>query len=368
MVIRDELNKIQLMMVLAAILMLCLGCGSDDESIMEPDTPVEPDTSTEEPDFTAEPAPVTVTGSLKGAVEKIEGASVAIHVLQNGNAVASTTVDANGNYRIDNIVPGTYTVEIVAKGYKAVEKIVQVSADGVASLDRVKLKELEIPVSHIEGVLSDRLKGSPLNGVRVRLVDAAGNSREVLTTQTGAFEFENVPTDQRFTVIVDLEGFEQQEISIDPIPAGETVPLQVALVALPGIRGLVLDQITKTPLIDVRVQLTDEVGVVLETPTTTSGVFEFKGVAANQKLTISIDSDKYEKREFTVDPILAGETVKLEVELIPLNPEQLPEGDGLAVGLKAPDFNLSDTDGKIKALADYAGKKKVVLMFYRGAW
>ena len=190
----------------------------------------------------------------------------------------------------------------------------------------------------------------------------------MLTTQTGAFEFENVPTDQRLTVIVDLEGFEQQEISIDPIPAGETVPLEVALVALPGIRGLVLDQITKTPLIDVRVQLTDEVGVVLETPTTTSGVFEFKGVAANQKLTISIDSDKYEKREFTVDPILAGETVKLEVELIPLNPDQLPEGDGLAVGLKAPDFNLSDTDGKIKALADYAGKKKVVLMFYRGAW
>jgi hypothetical protein len=70
-----------------------------------------------------------------------------------------------------------------------------------------------------------------------------------------------------------------------PIPAGETVPLEVALVARPGIRGLVLDQITKTPLINVRVQLSDEVGNVLETPTTTSGVFEFKGVAANQKLT-----------------------------------------------------------------------------------
>ena len=362
MVIKDGLNKIQLMMVLAAILMLCLGCGTDDESIVEPETPVEPDTSTVEPD------PVTVTGSLKGAVERIEGVSVAIRVLQNGNAIASTTVDADGSYQIDNIAPGTYTVEIAAKGYETVEQTVQISADKVASLDRATLKVLEIPVAHIQGILSDQKSGNPLNKVPVRLVDPAGNSREVLTTQTGAFEFENVPTDQRLTVIVDLGEFEQQEISIDPIPAGETVPLEVALVALPGIRGLVLDQITKTPLIGVRVQLTDEVGVVLETPTTTSGVFEFKGVAANQKLTISIDSDKYEKREFTVDPILAGETVKLEVELIPLNPEQLPEGDGLAVGLKAPDFNLSDTDGKIKALADYAGKKKVVLIFYRGAW
>ncbi len=351
MVIRDGLNKIQLMMVLTAALMFCLGCGSDDESIVEPETPVEPDTS---------------TGSLKGTVDKIDGVSVAIRVLQNGNVIVSTTAAAAGNYQIDNIEPGTYTVEIVAKGYETVEQTVQVSEDKVASLDRVTLKTLEIPVSHIQGVLSDRTKGSPLNKGRVRLVDPAGNSREVLTTQTGAFEFENVPTDQRFTVIVDREGFEKQEIFIDPIPAGETVPLEVALVALPGIRGLLLDQITKTPLIDVRVQLTDEVGNVLEILTTTSGVFEFKGIAANQKLTISIDSDRYEKQEFIVDPIPGGETVKLQVELTPLNPDQLPEGEGLIVGAKAPDFKLSDSDGEMIALADYTGKKKVVLVFDRG--
>ena len=362
MVIRDKLNTIQLLLALAAILMLCVGCGTDEESIVEPDTPVEPDTSTEEI------APIAVTGSLKGTVDKIDGVSVAIRVLQNGNAIASTTADADGNYQIDNIAPGTYTVEIAAKGYETVERTVQISDDKVASLDRAALKELAIPVAHIQGILSDQTKGNPLNKVAVRLVDAAGNAREVLTTQTGAFEFENVPTDQQLTVIVDLEGFEQQEISIDPIPAGETVPLEVALLALPGIRGLVLDQITKTPLIDVRVQLTDEVGNVLETPTTTSGVFEFIGVTANQKLSISIEADKYEKQEFTVDPILVGETIKLEVELIPLNPEQLPKGDGLAVGLKAPDFNLPDSDGEMIALANYAGKQKVVLVFDRGGW
>ena len=362
MVIRDGLNKIQLLIALAAILTLCLGCGTDDESIVEPETPVDPDTSTGEPD------PVAATGSLKGTVDKIDGVSVAIRVLQNGNAIASATADANGNYQIDNIAPGTYTVEIAAKGYETAEQTIQINEDKVASLDRATLKELAIPVAHIQGILSDQKKGSPLNKVRVRLIDAAGNSREVLTTETGAFEFENVPTEQQLTVIVDLEEFERQEVSINPIPAGETVPLEVALVGLPGIRGLVLDQITKTPLIDVRVQLTDEAGNVREAPTTTSGVFEFKGVAENQKLTISIDSEKYEKREFTVDPISVGETVKLEVELIPLNPEQLPEGDGLAVGLKAPAFNLPDSDGKMIALADYAGKKKVVLVFDRGEW
>ena len=40
----------------------------------------------------------------------------------------------------------------------------------------------------------------------------------------------------------------------------------------------------------------------------------------------------------------------------------------LLVGLKAADFSLPDSDGKLKALADYAGKKKVVLVFDRGGW
>ena len=134
------------------------------------------------------------------------------------------------------------------------------------------------------------------------------------------------------------------------------------------IRGLVLDQVTKNPLIGISVQLTDEAGVALEVPTTASGVFEFEGVATDQKLTVTIDSDEYEKQEFTVDPIPVGETVKLEVELIPLNPDQLPEGDGLTVGAKAPDFSLPDKDEEKIVLADYAGKKKVVLVFDRGGW
>ena len=362
MAVGDALTKIQLLMALAAIFILCLGCGSDDETVVEPDTPVEPDTSTDEPDL------VTVTGSLKGTVDKIDSVSVAIRVLQNGNAVASVRADADGNYQIDNIAPGTYKVEIAAKGYEAVEQTVQVRADGVALLDRVTLKALEIPVSHIQGTLSNRQNGSPLKRAQVQLVDAAGNHREVLTTETGAFEFENVPADQRLTVIVNLEGFEQKELPIDPIPAGETTLLEVALDASLMIRGLVLDQVTKKPLINVPVQLTDEAGVALETLTTTLGVFEFEGVIVNSPLTLTIDSDEHEKLELPVDPVPVGGTVQFDLQLVPLNPEQLPEGDGLAVGLKAPDFNLPDSDGEMIALADYAGKKKVVLVFDRGGW
>lgn len=52
------------------------------------------------------------------------------------------------------------------------------------------------------------------------------------------------------------------------------------------------------------------------------------------------------------------------------------DGSGLAptdlervkVGQPAPDFALTNMDGKQVSLSDYRGKKNVVLVFYRGHW
>jgi hypothetical protein len=38
------------------------------------------------------------------------------------------------------------------------------------------------------------------------------------------------------------------------------------------------------------------------------------------------------------------------------------------VGQPAPDFTLPDSTGRPASLADYRGKKPVVLVFYRGYW
>jgi cytochrome oxidase Cu insertion factor (SCO1/SenC/PrrC family) len=42
--------------------------------------------------------------------------------------------------------------------------------------------------------------------------------------------------------------------------------------------------------------------------------------------------------------------------------------DRIKVGQPAPDFTLQDSDGKNVTLAEYRGKKNVVLVFYRGYW
>ena len=44
--------------------------------------------------------------------------------------------------------------------------------------------------------------------------------------------------------------------------------------------------------------------------------------------------------------------------------EQLPLGEGLAIGATAPEFSLPNVDGSIHSLSDYSGQK-LVIVFYR---
>ena len=56
-----------------------------------------------------------------------------------------------------------------------------------------------------------------------------------------------------------------------------------------------------------------------------------------------------------------------------LGPKDPPRGsatelDRVKVGQTAPDFTLENVEGKAIDLADFRGKKAVVLVFYRGYW
>ena len=112
----------------------------------------------------------------------------------------------------------------------------------------------------------------------------------------------------------------------------------------------------------------DKDGNVREAVTGAKGVFAFENLPVDQQFALTIDHDGYEKHEMTIDLIPANETAKVTIELMPIQEgEQLPAGDGLTVGTEAPDFGLLDENGKIHALADYAGQK-VVILFDRGRW
>ena len=59
-----------------------------------------------------------------------------------------------------------------------------------------------------------------------------------------------------------------------------------------------------------------------------------------------------------------------DTRLGPAEGRDLPPADleRVKVGNLAPDFTLEDMDGKPVTLSQFRGKKKVVLVFYRGYW
>ena len=70
--------------------------------------------------------------------------------------------------------------------------------------------------------------------------------------------------------------------------------------------------------------------------------------------------------EETGDPVVIEATPLPEPEHEEV--EVLDPGQGLSLGSRAPDFELSDGNGKPHKLTDYIGDKNVVLVFFRGVW
>ena len=259
------ISQVAIWIFLGTVLIVWFGCGDDsddssvDKSTMPEDSSTDdsgvnkPSTVADAPtdNVSVDPPPVVedspvdnasvapppldnvivevVVGSLQGQVVQIEDVQIHIHVLQNDAAVASIQTNLDGSYQIDDIKPGTYIVRITAEDYKAVERTVQIRAGEVSVLDNVALEVLEPPPTHIRGLVLDQQTNAPLDGIRVQLIDEVGSVREALTKQTGAFEFENVPADQGFVLIIDIEEYEKQEITVDPISAGEIAKLEIVL-------------------------------------------------------------------------------------------------------------------------------------------
>lgn len=228
------------LLALATLLLAELGCGTEN--------PVEETTDTAE---------IIATGAFRGDVELIEGVTIYMHLLKAGQLFAqiefakgyvkqtssgagidgaaglfASTLGEVGTYHLKETEPGDYTLQISARGYQTKELNVTVVPDQSVTLEKVTLVALEIPVSHLSGVLTNETTGEVLSGVSLQLMDNAGKVYETLTTAAGVFTFENLPVQQAFTLTIAHAGYEDKEVTVQPIPAAETSELTVELTPL----------------------------------------------------------------------------------------------------------------------------------------
>ena len=92
------------------------------------------------------------------------------------------------------------------------------------------------------------------------------------------------------------------------------------------------------------------------------GVFRFDKLEADIELEITVVAESMLPRTVEIEPIAKGESSKIQVEL----ESEVIEEDGAEVGDTAPTFSLLDTSNQKVSLADYAGKKNILLTFNRG--
>ena len=169
----------------------------------------------------------TPTGTLRGEVQPIDGVLIQVRLLRDGQLLTQT--EAQATYELTSVEAGNYTLQISAKGYETKEVNATVTVGQIVSLDKVALVALATPVSHLRGVLTDKATDEPLGAVNLQLTDKSGKVYEALTTGAGIFTFENLPVEQAFTLAVAHAGYEETEVPVHPIPAAETLELQVRL-------------------------------------------------------------------------------------------------------------------------------------------
>ena len=129
------------------------------------------------------------TGELKGLIasadenEPIAGARIRIYSGETlgENLVRTIYTDETGNYSVDNLTAGTYSIEIAATGYKKYDMQVEITENATVYNETLLMigRNGEDGVGTVTGELKDALTGLPIQ-------DMTYNIREDWNNTTGA--------------------------------------------------------------------------------------------------------------------------------------------------------------------------------------
>lgn len=200
------------LLTLTLLLLVGLGCGSTEDPIDKVDeVEIEP-------------------GKLQIQVQEIEGVTIHASLLKDGQLIAQA--NSEDNYDFGEIEKGEYTVQISAKGYETTELNVIIEAGETYVLDKVTLLPLDVPVSHLNGQLTDEKTGNPLSNVLIKLTETSGQEYETLSSDDGTFTFENLPADDSFTLSITHTCYEMYDQTVEAIGADKSFEIDVQLTSM----------------------------------------------------------------------------------------------------------------------------------------
>ena len=244
----------------------------------------------------APPPSATITGVVTDGTDPIPNATVKLFD-STGTPFQHTLTDAAGQYTLNDVIPGSYTISAVAEGYLLSAPVgVAVNTGGTTQVDLTCTAEATLTLGAIAGMVTVTGTGVPLAGAKVTLTNAL--KAVVATTYTvadGEFVFYDV-ADGVYTMTVSADGYLTAGPVLATVAGGSIVNLRVAMTqdvrTYNGtVSGVVQDQ-KGMAVADCFVGLYQVTGtgetrtetLVAVTKTNTQGMYLFGGVVAGQYL------------------------------------------------------------------------------------
>lgn len=195
-------------------------------TITIPDFPVNQGEESEIESVTLLSSAGEVTGTvwLQGLADY---SGILITLRKDAGATYLTSTNAAGEYAFQDAATGDYSLSASYAGYLPVQKNITV-VPGPNAQDSLLLK-INTEKGSLRGTITLD-KSDDYAGIQVTL---AGTGYWAITDSSGAYSLEGIPKGT-YTVFVKAEGYGAQRFEAVQIRAGETTPLDAALVASSG--------------------------------------------------------------------------------------------------------------------------------------
>ncbi|MFK4753828.1 carboxypeptidase regulatory-like domain-containing protein [Oceanobacter antarcticus] len=280
-------------------------------------------------------------GVVRGAItdrasgEPLVGVSVAIA----GTALATTT-NASGEYQLTSVPAGSLQLSASLTGYRPASGSASLSSGQTLIFSPSLMQQEEPKGVSLQGQVSERDSGMALEGARVQITDASGQSQTLVTDANGHYSA-NELTAGTVSILTTLDGYHPVSVStiaedganLDFSPKLDLLDQEPG-VSVGGLNGTVIDEITGRGIADVQVLLTDASGQSLLASTNADGEFVFADLPPDS-FTISLDAVDYQPVSVSVD-IQADLITNLgEVTLRPSNTSLLANLSGSVLDVRS---------------------------------
>ncbi len=252
-------------------------------------------------DFALLANPGTIAGTVTNEADGAPISGTSILVLQNFTIIDSALTDASGNYSINNLAPGNYTVIAKAPNFS----IAVVGATVTSNQTTTVNFALKADLGKIFGNVTDATTTNPIPGATIEVRNSFVVVATAITDPNGNYNFPNLAPGT-YTVTAAAPNY-QRQVKVATVTSNQVTFVNFALTGNPGtISGTVTDAATTNPIPDATIAVFQERTFIDSAITDINGDYTIPDLAPGDYTVLAI-KEGYQSA-FSQKTVIAGMT------------------------------------------------------------